>query len=86
MSDPVLFRSVTEAIHACSEASRPLTIELHSRLVEDLSLDSLDLVAVMMRLQDEHGIELDRDAVPEFRLVSDLVGELARQLQAKRAA
>jgi acyl carrier protein len=86
VSDPDLFRSVTEAIRACSEAAREATIEPESRLVEDLSLDSLDLVAVMMRLQDAHGVELDLDAVPDFRVVSDLGRELSRQLRGKAAA
>jgi acyl carrier protein len=85
VTDPDLFRSVTETIHACSEASRGVAISPQTRLVEDLSLDSLDLVAVMMRLQDAHGIELDLDAVPDFRIVSDLTAELGRQLQANAA-
>ena len=86
MSDPELFRSVAEAIRDCSEAARQSTIEPQSRLFEELSLDSLDLVAVLMRLQDAHGIEMDLDAVPDFRLVSDLMSELGRQLRSKAAA
>ncbi|WP_169973258.1 acyl carrier protein [Tautonia rosea] len=86
MTEPDLFRSVTEAIRDCSEAARQTAIEPNSRLFEDLSLDSLDLVAVLMRLQDAHSIELDLDAVPDFRNVSDLMTELGRQLRLKSAA
>lgn len=86
MTDSDLFRSVADAIRECSEAARNAQIHPNSRLIEDLSLDSLDLVAVMMRLQDAHSIELDLDAVPDFRLVSDLMTELGRQLQSKAAA
>ena len=78
-------RAVTEAIFACSESSRECTIVPEVRLVEDLSLDSLDLVAIMMRLQDDHSIELDLDAVPDFRKVSDLMSELGRQLTRQAA-
>lgn len=86
MTDPELFQSVTEAIRACSPAARQIVIESNSRLFEDLSLDSLDLVAVLMQLQDIHDIELDLDAVPDFRHVSDLMTELGRQLRSKAAA
>jgi acyl carrier protein len=85
MNEHDLLGFVSEAIHACSESSQQLNIRPQMRLVEDLSLDSLDLVAVMMCLQDEHRIELDLDAVPSFRLVSDLMSELAR-LVGSRAA
>jgi acyl carrier protein len=85
MNDIDLLRSVSDAIRACSESSRGLEIQARTKLVEDLSLDSLDLVAVMMRLQDEHGIELDLDAVPSFRLVSDLMAELGHQLHSRAA-
>ncbi|MEW4567480.1 phosphopantetheine-binding protein [Tautonia sp. JC769] len=61
-------------------------MEPNSRLFEDLALDSLDLVAVLMRLQDVHGIELDLDAVPDFQRISDLMAELGRQLRSKSAA
>lgn len=86
MTDPDLFQSVTEAIRDCSEAAQETVMEPNSRLFEDLSLDSLDLVAVLMRLQDVHGIELDLDAVPDFRHVADLMTELGRQLRSKSAA
>jgi acyl carrier protein len=85
MNDIDLLCSVSDAIRACSESSRGLEIQARTKLVEDLSLDSLDLVAVMMRLQDEHGIELDLDAVPSFRLVSDLMAELGHQLRSRAA-
>ncbi|QDV36697.1 phosphopantetheine-binding protein [Tautonia plasticadhaerens] len=85
MSDQDLLSSVSGAIRSCSEVARDLAIDPHSRLVEDLSLDSLDLVAVMMHLQDEHAIELDLDAVPGFEVVSDLMTELARQVRPRAA-
>ncbi|WP_158633523.1 acyl carrier protein [Tautonia sociabilis] len=87
MSDPELLRTVADAVRACNESIDDATpIEIQSRLVEDLGLDSLDLVAVLMRLQDEHGIELDLDVVPEFRVVSDLMDELRRRLRSRPAA
>ncbi|RUL87363.1 acyl carrier protein [Tautonia sociabilis] len=87
VSDPELLRTVADAVRACNESIDDATpIEIQSRLVEDLGLDSLDLVAVLMRLQDEHGIELDLDVVPEFRVVSDLMDELRRRLRSRPAA
>ena len=86
MTDPDLLHAVAEAIRRASEAAQQAEIAPETRLIEDLALDSLDLVAVMMNLQDAHDIELDLDAVTELRTVEDLMGELGRQLRGRSAA
>ena len=86
MSDSELHRAIAEAIRAVSTSARGLDIEPQSRLVEDLGLDSLDLVSTMMQLQDDFDIELDTEATAEFRRVSDLMVELDRQVRSKAAA
>ncbi len=70
-----------ETIRAVSAGARQAAIEPDSRLSEDLALDSLDLVAVLVELQDEFGVEIDPDEVSEFRRVADLVAALSAEVQ-----
>ena len=80
-----LLEMAVSAIRAVSETARQVPVEPEQLLVDDLGLDSLDMVAVFMNLQDEHGIELDLDDALSFRRVADLVRELDRHLQPRAA-
>jgi acyl carrier protein len=43
-----------------------------ARFVEDLAIDSLDLVDVLLKIQDHFDIAIDDEDVPNLRRVSDL--------------
>ena len=73
---------VAEAIRAVSARARTIPIAADSFLLEDLALDSLYLVAVILRLQDHFQVELDPDLIPNLRQVTDLVSAFARDEQA----
>ncbi len=75
-----------KAIRTVSPAARTVTIVPETRLVEDLSLDSLDMVAVFVQVQDEHGIELELDDAERFLHVSDLMREINRHIGGKATA
>ena len=47
-----------------------------SRLVEDLAIDSLDLVGVILQLQDHFEVVIEEDAVPHLCRVADLAAYL----------
>ena len=53
-----------------------------ARLVEDLELDSLDWVDLVVRLEQETGLEITEDDLGSIRTVQDVVdliqGKLAR--------
>jgi acyl carrier protein len=80
-----LLDQASTAIREVSEAARLVTITPETRLVEDLSLDSLDMVAVVMRLQDNHGIEFDLDEAVNFRTVADIMREMGRLFASQQA-
>lgn len=82
----VLLEKVSRAIRAVSETAVGATIRPETRLVEDLGLDSLDIVAVFMRLQDENGIEFDEDHALNFQRVSDLMSDLDQLLAGRATA
>jgi acyl carrier protein len=77
--------AVARAIRGSSEAARELTILPGSHLVEDIGLDSLDLVSVVMQLQDDMQVEIDLDSVGTLARVSDLMDQLDCALARKAA-
>ncbi len=50
-----------------------IAIGPESRLVEDLAIDSLDLVSVVLSVQDQFDVVFDEDAVPNLCRVADIV-------------
>jgi acyl carrier protein len=53
-----------------------VVIRPESRLVEDLAIDSLDLVSLILQFQDRFDVVFDEDAVPNLCRVADIVDYL----------
>lgn len=49
------------------------TIGLESSLKDDLGADSLDLFELVMALEEEYGIEISSDEMPELDTVGDVI-------------
>lgn len=58
----------------------PSTIELSAHLIDDLDLDSIDLVDLAVSLEEERGIKLDEDDLKSVRTVADAVDALRAAL------
>jgi len=71
---------IAETIRSVSAKARVVTITSNSRLLEELALDSLDLVAVILRLQDHYEVEIDPDEISAVTRVGDLVTLVTEQL------
>jgi acyl carrier protein len=80
--DQGIFAAITEAIRAVSAKARDVVMTANSLLYEDLALDSLDMVAVILRLQDEFQVEIDPDEITTMRRVEDIAASLTKQLRA----
>ncbi|WP_210643616.1 phosphopantetheine-binding protein [Pseudomonas sp. Tri1] len=52
-------------------------INSHSRLVEDLNADSVDIVEVIVIMDEAFNIELSSSQVAEWRTVVDIVNSIA---------
>ena len=76
--DADLLQSVAEAIRSVSKRTQTMVIQADSLLVEDLSLDSLDLVGVLMKLEDCFGLVIEVDDVPQTKTVGDLGDHIAK--------
>jgi len=80
-SSPDVMTIIAEAIRGVSAKARGMTLSPDSLLLEDLALDSLDLVAVIVELQDRFAIEIDPDEIPALRTVGDLAASLQRHVR-----
>jgi acyl carrier protein len=71
--------SITSMIRTVSAKARLAQITPETLLVEELELDSLDLVRVFMLIEDTYHVAIDLDEVPKMRQVRDLALTLARE-------
>jgi acyl carrier protein len=76
-----LATAIAQVIRSVSAKARGAAITTDSLLMEDLALDSLDLVAVVIQLQDQFHVEIDPDEIPSIRTVGDLAASLDRQVR-----
>jgi acyl carrier protein len=77
-----LLAVVIEAIRAVSPKARQMPVTTDSLLLEELALDSLDLVAVILQIQDRFQVEIDPDEITNLRSVEDLVTSVTNHLRA----
>ena len=70
--DAVLLDVIAVAIRSVSKRAQTQAVTADSRLVDDLALDSLDLVGVLMKLEDHFGLKIELDEVPNIQTVADL--------------
>ncbi len=67
---------IVSAIHSVSKRTQTIVITADSLLIEDLGLDSLDLVSVLMKLEDHYDLKIELDEVPNIRTVGELAAHL----------
>ena len=48
-------------------------IKPESRLVEDLKADSLDMVAMVMEMESQYGIQIPDEDLPKLKTVADVM-------------
>ena len=49
------------------------TITVDTKIEEDLSADSLDVVELLMSIEDEFGVEIPDEEIEKLRTVGDVV-------------
>jgi len=64
--------AIAAMIRTVSAKARQVRITSETLLVEELELDSLDLVRVLMLIEDCYHVAIDLDEVPKMRQVRDL--------------
>ena len=56
----------------------PETITAENRLIEDLKADSLDIVELIMDLEQDFGVEIPDDDLPNIKTIGDIVSYLEK--------
>jgi acyl carrier protein len=79
MIDAALVAEVSGVVRRAAKLPPHVTIDGDSRLVEDLAIDSLDLVGVMLAVQDHFDVVIEDDLVPSLRRIVDLAGYVAER-------
>lgn len=68
----MVFEKVRDVI-AQQTGISPEEIKMESSFVEDLNIDSLDLVELIMALEDEYGVEFSEEDAEQIKTIGDIV-------------
>ena len=79
MTDPTLMAEIASIVRHAGRIQNQVAITAESRLVEDLAIDSLDLVNVVLKLQDHFDVAIDDEDMPNLRRVTDLAAYVAER-------
>lgn len=72
MSDPSLMAQLIKSIRTVARIHRDVPITAETRLFDDLQIDSLDLFAVLVEVQDRFDVLIDVEEMPDLNRVGDL--------------
>jgi acyl carrier protein len=85
MIDPSLLSQLTATVRKVGRIPRDVPITAETCLVEDLRIDSLDLFAVLIAVQDRFDLEIDVEDMPDLNRVGDLAAYVAARRNAAAA-
>ena len=54
----------------------PESVQMESRLIDDLKADSLDIVELIMDLEQEFDVEIPDEDLPKVQTIADIVNFL----------
>lgn len=68
----------TKILKLVSDATKidAAKININSSFVDDLHLDSLDMVELMMKMEDEFGVEIPENETEKLKTIQDVVSYL----------
>ena len=79
MSKDEIFARVSEVLVETFDVE-PDRIQPATHLIDDLDLDSIDLIDLVVRLEEETGLDLAEDELRKLRLIQDVVDLVYRKL------
>ena len=85
MNDPNLLAQLCATVRKVGRIPRDVPITSETCLVEDLRIDSLDLFAVLIAVQDRFDLVIDVEDMPDLHQVGDLAAYVATRRSAAAA-
>ncbi|MBR3885363.1 MAG: acyl carrier protein [Clostridia bacterium] len=79
MADKVNTIDKVKEIIAKQLSVKPEEIKNDSNIAEELGADSLDLVEILMSLEDEFGISIPDEAIPQIKTINDVVAFIEKK-------
>lgn len=73
-----LLADLAGIIRRVAKVKPQVPIAAETRLVDDLVIDSLDLVAIILQIQEDFDVVIDDDAVQHLCRVGDLAEHVAK--------
>ena len=72
-----------QVIKLISDATKidPSLLSLESNFVEDLNLDSLDIVELMMKMEDHFEIEIPEEEAQELKNIQEVCSYLNKKIK-----
>jgi len=58
-----------------------IEVTMETALVEDLSLDSIEVIGLITEFEEEFGIEIPERVIPSLRTVGDVVNYLEKNVK-----
>lgn len=83
--EPALFPRLVELVRSVAKIDPEIAIGPETRLVDDLGVDSLDLVGVILQIQDDFQVSISEDDVPALQKLGDLARYLEERVPAAAA-
>jgi acyl carrier protein len=78
MPEASLLGEVIAVVRSAGKLRPGVEVDAEKRLVDDLGIDSLDLVGVFLSIQDQYDVVIDDDDVPRLLRVADLAEYVAK--------
>jgi acyl carrier protein len=79
MSKDEILARVSEVLVEIFEVE-PDQIQAKTHLIDDLDLDSIDLIDLVVRLEEETSLDLAEDELRKLRVIQDVVDLVYRKL------
>ncbi len=79
MADKASTIEKVKGIIANQLSVKPEEIKNDSNIAEELGADSLDLVEILMSLEDEFGISIPDEAIPQIKTINDVVAFIEKK-------
>ncbi len=79
MSKEEIFARLSEVLVETFELS-PGQIQPTAHLIDDLDLDSIDLIDLVVRLEEETSLDLVQDELKQLQIIQDVVDLVYRKL------
>ena len=80
MADSRVLPTVVELVRIVGKVAPTILVTEESRFVEDLGIDSLDLVSVFLRVQDRYSVEIEDADIPVLTTIGRLCRYIAERV------